>query len=162
MSIKLRIRMGDVEVDYEGTEDFLKQEVPALLKTTLELQKASGGGDGASRSRDIHTGVKGDSKVPSLTTGGIAAKLKAKSGSELLLAAAGHLTLVAKKESFTRQELLKEMQTASAYYKKTYSNNFSTYLNRASTDNTLSETAANTFALSAKGRAHLGKLLADA
>ncbi len=43
LSSKLRIRIGEVEIDYEGTEEVLKQELPELLKTAMELHKAAGG-----------------------------------------------------------------------------------------------------------------------
>ena len=160
MSSKLRIRIGEVEIDYEGTEEFLKQELPQLLKTAMELHKASGnapgpGGDGLKKSDSSG----GGGALPSLTTGSIAAKIGAKSGSDLLLAAAGHLTLVKKIEPFSRQQLLKEMKTATAYYKKNYSTNLSGYIKTALKDGPLSETAKDSFTMSAKARSELeGKL----
>jgi hypothetical protein len=78
-----------------------------------------------------------------------------------LLAAAAHLTFVAKKDTFSRQELLTEMQTASAYYKKSYSNNLSQYLKGAVADDKLSETAKNSFALTAKARTEMETKLAN-
>ena len=37
MNTKLRIKMGAVEVEYEGSDDFLKKELPGLLKAVLAL-----------------------------------------------------------------------------------------------------------------------------
>jgi hypothetical protein len=161
LSSKLRIRIGEVEIDYEGTEEFLKQELPQLLKTAMELHRAAGA-DNKSGSSGSSDGRKGGAGVPALTTGSIAAKLNATSGLDLLLAAGAHLTLVAKKETFSRQELLTEMQNASGYYKKSFSKNLTSYLNSALTDQKLTETAKNIFALSAKTRAELEGQLADA
>ncbi len=31
--VKIRIKLGQVEVEYEGSESFLKQELPDLIKT---------------------------------------------------------------------------------------------------------------------------------
>ena len=157
--MKLRVAIGNVEIDYEGTEDFLKQDLPALLQTVMELNKAagvsiSGKGGGAG-------GGKGEHKVPTLTTSSIAARLKAKSGPDLLLAAAAELTFVAKKDKFSRQELLSEMQSATAYYKKSYSNNLSQYLSGTIGETKLQETAKNVYALSANTRADLEHRLAD-
>ena len=149
MSIKIRIRIGDVEIDYEGAEEFLKQKLPTLLRSVMDFHKASGGGRG------------GGAGVPPLTTGTIAARLKAKSGPALLLAAAAHLTLVAKKQTFSRQELLTEMKKATSYYRKSYSNNLSKYLSSAVTDGVLQETATNAYALSADTRSKLETQLAD-
>lgn len=162
MSSKLRIRIGEVEIDYEGTEEFLKQELPQLLKTAMELHKAAGSSAGADAKR--HTDHRKDAAkdVPTLTTGSIAAKIDAKSGSDLLLAAAGHLVLVKKTEPFTRAQLLSEMKGATAYYNKNYSTNLSGYLKTALKDGPLSETSKNSFTLTAAARKDLETRLADA
>jgi hypothetical protein len=160
MSSKLRIQIGDVEIDYEGTEEFLKQELPALLRTAMELHKAVGA-PGRGRSGGSDTDEKGNHGVPSLTTGTIAARLKSKSGPSLLLSAAAHLTFVANKETFSRQGLLAEMQNATSYYKKSYSNNLTKYIASAVTDGKLQESATNAYALSANTRSELETQLAD-
>jgi hypothetical protein len=154
MSSKLRIQIGEVEIDYEGTEEFLKEELPQLLKTAMELHRAAG--------KDVKTGGGFDDKVPALTTASIAAKLNVTSGPDLVLAAAAHLTLVAKKPTFSRAELLAEMQGASSYYKKSYSNNLSNCLASTVTDQKLIETATNVYALTAKTRTELEGQLAHA
>ena len=38
----MRIKMGPIEIDYEGSEDFLKQELPAILTAVSTLHKESG------------------------------------------------------------------------------------------------------------------------
>ncbi len=163
MNSKLRIRIGEVEIDYEGTEEFLKQELPQLLKTAMELHKAAGAtpaneADGKSNPADETGGAKNGL---SFTTGGIAAKIEAKSGSDLLLAAAGHLVLMNKTEPFSRAQLLTEMKDAKAYYKKSYSGNLSGYLKTALRDGSLAETATDSFTLTARARKDLEKKLAD-
>ena len=40
MESKIKIKLGPIEVEYEGSESFLKQELPALIKTVTELFKA--------------------------------------------------------------------------------------------------------------------------
>jgi hypothetical protein len=163
VSSKLRIRIGEVEIDYEGTEEFLKEELPQLLKTAMELHKASGGSpSGGTGKAGATGGSAGGPKVASLTTGSIAAKLGAKSGSDLLTAAAAHLALVTNTEPFTRQQLLSEMQSATSYYKSSYSPNLTKYIKTAlQKDGPLSETAKNSYALTAAARADLEKKLAD-
>jgi hypothetical protein len=162
LSSKLRIRIGEVEIDYEGTEEFLKQELPQLLKTAMELHKASGAAPATNTGKSSASGVAtGASSIPSLTTGSIAAKLRAKSGSDLLIAAAAHLALVKKTEPFTRQQLLAEMQGATSYYKSNYSRNLSKYIKTAlQKDGGLSETAKDSYAVTAAARADLEKKLA--
>jgi len=161
VSSKLRIRISDVEIDYEGTEEFLKQELPALLKTAMELHKAAGTLGGGNSGTGANGG-NGKSGIPTLTTGTIAARLRAKSGPTLLMAAAAHLTFVANKSTFSRQELLAEMQSATSYYKKSYSNNMTKYLSGAVTEGKLQESAKNAYALSADTKNELESQLADA
>lgn len=164
LTSKLRIRIGEVEIDYEGTEEFLKQELPQLLKTAMELHKAAGpqkqGNSGGKENTEDKKKTAGD--VPSLTTASIAAKLISTSGTDLLTAAAAHLALVAKKEPFSRQDLLTAMQSATSYYKSSYSGNLSKYIKMAlQKDGGLSETGKNAYALTASARSTLEKQLAD-
>lgn len=41
MSSRLVIRLGEIEFEFEGSEDFLREEVPALLERAVELHKPS-------------------------------------------------------------------------------------------------------------------------
>jgi len=164
LSSKLRIRIGEVEIDYEGPEEFLKEDLPQLLKTAMELHEASG--SPVSRNDDKKGGATGAGATGggtlSLTTSSIAAKLGSKSGAELLTAAAAHLALVKRTEPFTRQQLLKEMKSATSYYSKNYSANLSGYIKTAlQRGGPLSETTKNSYALTAGARADLEKKLAD-
>jgi hypothetical protein len=88
MTSKLRIKMGPIEVEYEGSEEFLKQELPDLLRAVTTLYKDSGitevqgdSPDGASA-----TGLQG-------TTATYAAKLGGGTGPELAIAAAARLRI---------------------------------------------------------------------
>lgn len=47
MTSKIRIKLGPVEVEYEGNEAFLKDELPDLLSAVARLHKESGQADGA-------------------------------------------------------------------------------------------------------------------
>ena len=89
------------------------------------------------------------------TTKSIAAKLSANTGSELALAGAAHLTLAKQKGTFTRKELLKEMQGASGYYKSTYSNNLTKILKGLASSGKITETAKDSYSLEAKEKADL-------
>jgi len=161
LTSKLRIRIGDVEIDCEGSEEFLKEELPVLLKTTMELHNAAGGS--AAPKNEANKGGSSGAKgtVGSMTTGSIAAKLGAKTGPELLRAAAARLTLVSKMETFSRQQLLDEMKSAPGYYKSSYSGNLSQSFKGALASNILTEVATDTFALTAPARAELENKLVN-
>lgn len=129
---KIRVRMGEIEVECEGTEAFLKNELPELLGAVSRLYNENGpvhvprnadkpDGDGK-------PGGRGDSNIKG-TTASLAGKLKVKSGNDLIIAAAAHLTFVAGKPEFSRQELLDQVRGATGYFKDSYSKNLTNYLN---------------------------------
>ncbi len=163
MSSKLRIKIGEVEIDYEGTEDFLKQELPQLLKTAMELHRASEGvGVGTAKKQNVLESKESKTKL-ALTTNSIAAQLGSKSGSDLLLAAAAHLALVKNVEPFSRTQLLEAMKSATSYFNKNYATNLSSYIKTAiQKDGPLSETAKHSYALTASARKSLEQKLANA
>lgn len=160
MSSKLRIRIGEVEIEYEGTEEFLKKELPELLKTAMELHKVADANDPDAGHKGA--GGAGKTKVAALATSSIAAKLKVNSGPQLALAAAAHLSLVSKAEPFTREQLLADMRSATAYFKKTYTGNLTKIINRLVKDDRIAETATNLFALTAASKTELETTLANA
>src|SRR5687767_12900337 len=128
MSSKIKVKVGGVEVEYEGSEAFLKEELPGLLSTLAKLQKEFGS------TPTLETEIpreNGEARVAPVfgqaTTGTIAAKLGVKSGPELIVAACARLIFVLGKDSFTRKEILQEMQSAAGYYKYTHVNNLTKY-----------------------------------
>jgi hypothetical protein len=159
MTSKIRIKLGPIEVEYEGTESFLKEELPQLLEAVANLYKQSGipeikqDGSGSS-------GTGTGTALLQSTTGAIAAKLGCKTGPGLALAAAARLTFATGKEKFSRKELLSEMQTASAYYKSSHGSNLSTTLTALIKDGVFLEPAKDTYSLSATKKTELGKQLA--
>ena len=160
MTSKIRIKMGAIEIEYEGSEQFLKLELPELLSAVSNLYKASAplmatnnSGAGTDASSDKDTEVVG-------TTGTLAAILGGGSGPDLALSAAARLTFGLKKDKFVRKEILVEMQSASAYFKPSYSSNLTNILNGLVKDKKLMESAKDTYSLSADSRKSLGAKLA--
>ena len=158
---KIRIKMGEIEVEYEGTESFLRDELPELLAAVSKLHHDSAGASG-DRSKKVRNGggPKEDLKG---TTGTLAGKLSCKvgSGKELITAAAARLTFVLNKDSFTRAELLAEAKTATSYYKKGVANNLSNTLDGLVKSDDFTEIAKGTYSLSATKREELETRLAS-
>jgi hypothetical protein len=144
MESKIRIKLGAIEIEYEGSESFLRKELPDLIKTVTELAKTSkitedtGEDDDTSGQKDLR-----------LSTGSIAAKLSCSTGSDLVIAAATHLSLVKKVAVFSRKQLLDEMKSASGFYKSTYPTNLSSYLKTLLRANRLTETKKGNYSLTA-------------
>ncbi len=142
---KIRLKVGAIEVEYEGSEAFIKDELPKLLDAVAQLYKESGGSMSAPQTPPFG----GAGPALSGTTGTIAAKLQSGSGPDLVVAAAARLTFGLAKPSFSRLELLTEMKAATAYYKTSFSANLSKYLASLIKDGKLVESATGVYALGA-------------
>ncbi len=153
---KIRIKMGQIEVECEGSEQFLKKELPDLLESVTRLYEQSGGGiaadGGNGGGTNNSSGATG--KIVG-TTATLAGKLGAKTAKDLIIAAAAQLTLVGGKAEFSRQELLTSVKSASGYYKESYSKNFTNYLNVRVKAGQLVEPRSGHYALSAKEKKEL-------
>ena len=150
--------MGAIEVEYEGSEQFLKEELPELLSAVSKLYKSS-----ALEANNAATGSDaGSSKSTEVvgTTGTLAAELGGDTGPDLVMSAAARLTFVLRKEKFTRKEILDEMKSASSYYKTSYAGNLTATLNRLVKDKKLMAPATDTYSLSAGSKKSLGAKLA--
>jgi len=165
MTTRVRIRMGPIEVEYEGSEDFLRNELAGLISAVSNLYNQS---SIPSRSHDQATipppaGRVDQPQITALTgtTGTIAAKLGCKSGPDLAIAAAAHLTFVEQQDSFTRQQIIDDMKTATSYFKKSYVNNLTNYLTRLVRDQRLTEVADGIYTLPAEMRKELEQQLVE-
>lgn len=151
MTSRVRIRLGQLEVEYEGDEQFLKDELPTLVDSISRLYREA---HEVIPQEDAPVQASVGSPVFSSptevgTTNNITAKLSVDSGPDLILAAATRLTLGAGQASFSRQSLLEEMKTATRYFNKNYTNNLSKYLAGLVKFGKLKEVAKDTYALSA-------------
>jgi hypothetical protein len=159
MTSKIHIRMGTVEVDFEGTEDFIRNDLRGIIASVSGLPKATS--VVSDMPVDIPVSAEGVApRINGLTTASIAAKLGVNSGPELVIAAAGRLAVIDRQDTYTRQQLLKEMKSAAGYYKKSYRSNLSGSLQRLVSEGKLLETAADTFALAPATKADVSSKLA--
>ena len=104
----------------------------------------------------------GKSTQIKLTAKAVATHLGASSGPELLYAAAAHLGVVLGKETMTRQELLATMKSATGYYKPTYNNNLSSYLDGLCKKGILIEVAAQSYTVKASELTEMQQKLSNA
>lgn len=149
---KIKIKIGAIEIECEGSESFLKKELPEIIKAVSELDNQSNfqlpPSDKDSNGIQNTPESSNSGKIVG-TTSTIAGKLSVKSGGDLIIAAAARLTFVMGKEKFSRKDILKEIQSASAYYKSSHSANLSTYLSNLVKDGALLETSSGIYAISA-------------
>ncbi|WP_303203559.1 hypothetical protein [Raoultibacter timonensis] len=162
MDIKIRIKAGMVEIEYEGDAEFLKDDLSSVINEIVDCQKR---GDLTMLANTVSAAGESAAASPAaavhdMSVGTIASKLRVNSGPELLIAAAAHLTLVMKKDSFTRAELSREMRDAKSFFKKSYTSNLSKMISAQIKAGTILEGTGGSFSLSA-GKldelvAHLG------
>lgn len=153
MESRIRIKLGQMEVEYEGSEAFIKQELLDFVEKVSALRTTLPGGETSDSGDDSTFTLK-------LSTSSLAGKLECKSGRDLVLAAAAHFTFSRAAETFTRQQLLTEMQTARMYYKQSYSNNMTKYIDGMVRNGDLNEPSTGTYSLSPDRRKTLEAQLA--
>jgi len=144
---KIRIKMGAIELEYEGSESFLKEELPDLLAAVSKLHTDTGGALTSPAPAVTPPGPQRPSPSLQITTGTIAGRVKCKSGPDLIRAAAARLHFGLGQTSFTRQQILDQMQEAPTYYKATYSKNLTQNLSGLVKGGKLNEISKDTYAL---------------
>ncbi|MBA2125656.1 hypothetical protein DLM45_05385 [Hyphomicrobium methylovorum] len=164
---RLRVKLGAAEIEYEGGAQFLKEEVMPTVGRMLELVQ-----ERADLQRPAPTMIQANAVEPPLplangsksthSTNTIATLLNASTGGDLAIAAAARLILVEGRETFTRADLLKEMQSATTFYKQTMSNNLTSTLKTLAKEDRLRLVSASTYSLSHKERQKLEQKLAEA
>src|SRR5215470_18899909 len=112
---KLRIKLGAGELEFEGGEQFLKDEVMPTIEKLLDLV-----GSRSELRTPSSTDTNGaiiqlppESAASAHSTSTIATLLKANAASDLAVAAVAHLVLCQRKHRVTRDEILAEMKSAS-------------------------------------------------
>jgi hypothetical protein len=83
------------------------------------------------------------------------------SGSELLHAAVASLAIVKKKETFARKEINEEIKQATGYYKATYTNNLTGYLDGLTKQGVIIEVSRDTYAVTEQARKEMEQRLAQ-
>jgi len=133
----VRMKLGPVEFECTASEEFLRDESPALIAGMAQLYKEHftdsevQGGPRATAGKNSHGGSSANGVTPALvelTTTSIAAKLNAKTGPDLVLAAAIRLNRLGK-TTFTRTELIERMREAPTYFRQNYHKNLSQSIN---------------------------------
>ncbi|MEG3618952.1 hypothetical protein V5T82_10845 [Magnetovibrio sp. PR-2] len=151
---KIKIKMGAIEVEFEGSTEFLKQELLDLVEAVSKLHKETHNGSGL---QTVETGNQqqlSDAAKPSDTivgtTNEIAKKLGVNNGADLIFAAAAKLFFVDGSATFSNDDLRREMNLATSFVNKSMKSNFATNLKNAAKNDRLKEVGTNTYSLPAK------------
>ncbi len=148
---KLALKCGDIEIDYDGPEEFLIKELPSLLEKVATLRMT---GDLKASGEEKRVVSPSPTSPASVST--IAQRLAVGKGSELVLAAALSLTNSGQ-ATFTKKQLREQMRDAKAYYKSSYANNFDNYVARLVTAGRLNHVTGDKYALPDKEQKKLAE-----
>jgi hypothetical protein len=163
--IEVTHQNGTVEFEYEGDAEFTHDSIKDLFTHMEALFSAStmlvaGGGDPKSPDALDAAGQSTGNGTLNLHTNSIAAKLGAKSGPEVALAAAAYLQMTESKDRSSRRELLTAMQSANAHYKDSMSGNLTKHIKTLLSSHQLNQLGQDAFSLSASARSSLEQRLA--
>jgi hypothetical protein len=134
MAVRVRIKAGPVEFEYEGETELGVTDIKDLFSHIETLFKvpilAEGGEAHVPVETPASTGPNsnGNGGAQKLHVNSVAQMLKAKSGSEVALAAAAALQICEGKQTFTRNDLLDMMKKATMHYNTNMSSNLTKIL----------------------------------
>ena len=160
---KIALKIGHLEVEYEGSESFLKEDIFRLMEKVIGFHAEHSTALSAAlpqATTEDEDATVGQPEI-NMSTSTIATSLNAKSGPELAIAAAAYLTLVQNKGKFSRDEIHENMKNATSYYKRSMSNNLTSLLQRLVKNGRLNEISDGHYALSAPERKKMEKNLAE-
>jgi hypothetical protein len=150
---KIKFKIGQFEIECEGTEEFIKNDFPTVISSLKSLSDTFLPSLGKAISAPI-TSLPANTPMTNIsgTTTSLAARMKVNSAPDLIIAAAAKMTFSDNKDSFSREDLHNEIKTAAGFYKKTHSSNFSQNLISLLKASKLNEVQKNIFSLSATSR----------
>lgn len=156
---KMKLKVGIVEVEFEGSEAYMTEHLPSLVELLFNYAPDEAGEE-VTQEQDVLPPSDDTSKHKlEMTTNTISARLNVDSGADLVMAACAHLSLVKGYDTFTRKNILAEMQTASNYYTRSRGKNLSPSLKSLIKDNKLIERSADTYALAAEEKKKMESML---
>lgn len=160
MPCKLRITMGIIEFEYEGDADFTHESIKDLF-THMEAITATAVPPTTIDSSSAPPVTMNEASNLTLDVSTVAARLGAKDGSDLALAAAAKIQLIDKKSKFSRTELHNEMTSATAFYKKSMTGNLTRTLNNLVKSGSFNGQGNDSYSLSAKKLSELETKIAE-
>jgi hypothetical protein len=138
---RIKIKFGPIEVEFEGTEKFLKEELSAVLDAIRKLYETSG--LPPVNTADFQSPSNGGTVDKSLTA----------------VAAAAILVLVQGKATFSRSELLEEMKRGVGHFEETYRKNLTNTLISLTKSDKFRSMSKNQYALSSETHKELEQKL---
>ena len=151
-SAKVHLKLGHLELSYEGDPSFLGKDVFELIakmeNAGAMCTSALPAGLGSSQAGGRAAAEDSPWLGSEMTTNTVASILGVNTGPELAMAAAARLALGLGKSRFTRAEVRTEMKAAQSFHKDSYSRNLVATLSRLVKLGRLRLVGRNEYALS--------------
>jgi len=141
MTSKIKIRFGEIEIECEGSEEFIKQELPQLMKEIAALHKSA---PPPKTNQKTAKTANGDDAAESVTT--VAQRLGVATGPDLIMATAFKLA-GSGSDSFERKDLRSGVKGATTFYKNSYGTNFDKALKKLVKDGRIHHAGGTTYSL---------------
>jgi hypothetical protein len=155
--VKLTLKTAQVEIEYEGSENFLRSDLLGLITEVAEIHKMNPPiGTAHQLIKTPAQEMNAKDHIPlKLSLANIATNLNVGTGPDLVLAACAYLTFTENKSTFKRKEILTAMKTANSFYKKTYSGNLSKYISSLLGEKKILEQINGVYALSDQAKTEM-------
>lgn len=154
MEAKIKMKLGDVEFEYEGSSDFLQKGFSDLVSRMLALPLVGKTIGSVSRPHETlevtQPNKQPSSDSPKWSMATWAAKMNVSTGPDLVVAAVAKLVIGDSLQGASKRDILKEMQAANSYWKKTYLSNYGRQIGDLVRKDKLRETASGVYTLSPK------------
>jgi hypothetical protein len=157
---KIRIKMGLIEIEYEGEDAFIKEDLLSHLEKVVNLMASKPAQVALQSSQpESNQNREANKGGTDWSVSDFATKFQVKTGADLVIAAAAKLTFSDGLESFDRAQLIESMKAGTGYYKETYVSNLTNTLTRLVKADKLRDLGGGKYSLSAGEKDRIGKLL---
>ena len=153
---KIKIKHGQIEIELEGSEEFIKNEFEKILKNVATLGPVVNIDERRPESEEASGGA---ALGQQLSTNTIASRIGAKTGADLVIASVFRLMAFGGKSTISRKELTTEMRTATTFFKKTYVGNLSATIAALIKDNQILESSPGVYALHESTLGNIRKMI---
>lgn len=162
---KIKIKVGDIEVKYEGDPEYLESGLKDLIGNLADIHNtlptkakvvsvAAANEGGENHAPQPHNQIM-------LGTASIAARTDARTGPDLAICAMAHLELAKGATSYTRKDILAEMKNATGYYSNSMGSNIGQSMTTLLKAKRMNEVGSGQFCLSATEKKKLETSLAN-
>lgn len=167
MDGRIRVKMGQIEIECEGSEKFLEKELVSILSAISDFYQSAPSELKQAQVSDpisvpnTEKNTQQSAQNFDLAINSVATKLGATKGSDLLLAAMARLTFGENKDVFSDAEIKAELKLATQHKSATALKHFTVYMKSLCGAEKIYDKGSAGFALSANTRQELSAQLKD-